>query len=185
MSRLSVALRNYLVQAPEVQALVAAGTLGKGPHWTDGWIFPDKPFANIEKYSAKALVVVTQTTNYDPMNVYNTEEFPRVYLDVWASPTRDAAGSPVQMNADNVCETVFAAIKPYVHTVHLGVHTTSPAFMGTPGNFLQWGTAAEIASNTGLFIGSSTYTNGPVFTDVSDGNGAVMARYTLGVQVIG
>lgn len=185
MTRLSVALRNFLVQSPEVQTLVSAGTIGSGVHWPTGWVFADMSYATIEKYSAKAMIVVSESGNYDPINVYNTMTFPRVFLDIWASPTRDTAGSPIKDDADNIAEDIFSAIKPYVHITHPAVHSTSPAFMGRPGSFIQWGSAAEISSNTGVFIGDCTYTNGPVFTKAADGNGVLLARYTLGVQVVG
>jgi hypothetical protein len=185
MTRLTVALRNFLVQTPEMQNLVSAGTIGHGVHWPDGWVFADMSYASIEKYSAKAMIVLTESGNYNPMNVYNTMQFPRVLLDIWASPTRDANGSPIKDDADNIAENIFSQIKHYVHITHPAVHSTSPAFMGSPGSMLQWGTAAEMASNTGVFIGDCTYTNGPVYSKVTDGNGVLMARYTLGVQVVG
>lgn len=185
MTRLSVALRNFLVQAPEVQNLVSAGTIGSGPHWPQGWVFADRSYATVEKYSAKAMIVVTEGTNYDPLNTYNTEAFPRVFVDIWASPTRDTAGSPIKNDADNIAENIFLAIKPYVHTVHPGIHSTSPSFMGRPGDPIQWGTAAEMAAYSGVFIGSATYTAGPVWSAVAEGNGAVMGRYTIGVSVVG
>jgi hypothetical protein len=185
MTRLTVALRNFLIQTPEVQNLVSVGTIGSGVHWPSGWVFADMSYATIEKYSAKAMIVLTESGNYNPMNTYNTMAFPRVLLDIWASPTRDANGSPVKDDADNIAENVFSAIKPYVHIVHPAVHSLSPTFMGPVGSPIQWGTAAEIASQTGVFIGGCTYTNGPAYSTVIGGNGVMMARYTLGVQVVG
>jgi hypothetical protein len=188
MNRLTLACRNMLVQTPQVVARVADGTIGGqgSAAWSDGWIFADKPEANIEKRSHRALIVLTSGGNWQSPNPHNTAQFPLLLLDIWASPTRNADGSPSMPDADLLIEDIFAEIRPYLHTVDLGVPgiDSDPAlpYLGRPGYPRFWGTAEEIANRTGTLIVSSQHVGGPDFADVKDGNGARFARYTFGIQ---
>lgn len=188
MTRLTLALRNTLVQTPEVQAMVADGRIGRGTTWTDGWIFSDKPHANIEKKSYSSLTVITEAT-WQSRNAHNTSRFPLLLIDIWASPTRRTDGSVLREDADNLIEDVFSAYFPYVHTVNMSVpgnadlDPTLP-YLGRPGSPRFWGTAEQIADHTGSLVIAAEHVGGPDFSDVRDGNGARMARYQIGVQTI-
>lgn len=185
MTRLTLAARNMLVQVPEVKAMVSDTRIGSGSTWTDGWIFSDKPHANIEKRSHMALVVITEAP-WQPPNTHNTMQFRLLLVDIWASPTRQPDGSPRKDDADNLIEEVFAAVRPYLHTVEMGVPGNSDldptlSYLGRPGHPRFWGTEQEIANHTGVLIIASEHNGGPIFSDVRDGNGARMGRYQIGV----
>lgn len=187
MTRLILNARNMLVQVPEVLALIEARQIGRGKAFSDGWIFANTPHANIEAKSYQALVVLTFGGTWQEPNGHNTARFPRMYVDVWASPTRKADGTPERADADYLIEDVMAAMLPYLHTVDAGVpgsadHDPTLPFLGRPGQPRMWGTAAQIASRTGSLVMSSELLGEPEFSDVRDGNGARMGRYSFGVH---
>lgn len=186
MTRLTLAARNYLVQTPEIKALISSGKLGNGSAFKDGWIFTGKPYATIEKYSYKSLIVVTETPWSAP-NAHNTMEFPMINVDIWASPHRMADGTPIKDDADLLIEEVMQAMKPYLHTINLAVPGNADldpelSYLGKPGDPRIWGTENEIRDRTGVLILASQMLNGPVLRDVQDGNGARMGRYTFGIH---
>lgn len=191
MTRLTLGARNLLVQAPEVKALITAGLLGGGPTfrtWKDGWVFADMPYANIESRSHTALVVITDGGGWQGPDPTGTSRFPRLLVDIWASPTRDEDDcTSIQVqDADILIEDVFAAMRPYLHTVNLGVPVTATpaqAWLGAPGYPRVWGTAAQIAGHTGVTVLSSEQLGEPDFNDVRDGNGARMGRYAFGLHI--
>lgn len=188
MTRLTLAARNLLVQVPEVQALVASGRIGRSQTWIDGWIFDSKPYTTIEKYSNKALIVITHGGSWQPLNEHNTSRFPRLFVDIWASPTRLEDGTPQRDDADLLIETVWHALFPYLHTVDLGVAGTQKdavrPWEGRRGYPRVWGTAVEIAARTGVTVLGSQQLGEPELSDVRDGNGARMGRYSLGIHHI-
>lgn len=187
MIRITRALRNMLVQTPEIQSRVQDKTIGSDATWATGWVFADMPEANIEKRSHQALIVVSYDGQWQEPNAHNTARFPRILLDIWASPTRQPGGSPRQPDADLLIEEIFEDIRPYIHTIQPSVpgnrdlDQTKP-YLGRPGNPRIWGTFAEIATATGVLVMSSQQVSEPTFFDVKDGNGARMGRYVLGVH---
>lgn len=192
MTRLTLGARNLLVQAPEVKALISAGVLGGGAAfstWKDGWVFADQPYANIESRSHMALVVISDGGGWQGPDPAGTSRFPRLLVDIWASPTRhvsDHTSVKIQ-DADILIEDVFAALRPYLHTVNLGVpgspdHSLT-TWQGVPGSPRVWGTAAQIVGRTGVTVLSSEQQGEPNFSDVRDGNGARMGRYAFGLHI--
>lgn len=182
MTRLTLDLRNLLVQTPEILAYVANKTIGKGLAFTDGWVFDTMPYANIEKKSHQALIVITHDGTWQAPNEHNNMRFPRIVVDIWASPTRKADGSPVMHDADDLIEEIMDSIRPYLHTVNVDVPPDASPFMGTPGHPRIWGTAEQIAARTGSLVMASQSLGEPQFSDVKDGNGARMGRYQFGVS---
>lgn len=179
MTRLTLGVRNFLVQTPEVKTLIAAGLIGGGPKfttWKDGWLFADYPYATIETRSHMALVVFSDGGGWQAPNTHNTGRFSRLLVDVWASPTRDSANtlSVKVQDADLLIETVMDAMRPYLHTLL----TPFP----TSANVWLWGTTVEVSTHTGVYVLSSEQLGEPVFSDVREGNGARMGRYTFGVS---
>lgn len=178
-----LAAREYIAQIPEIKALVTAGLIGRGEIFTDGWIFAYKPQrVTIEKYSHRAMIVVNSDDQWAPMNEYGTAQFPRLFVDIWASPTRNSDGSENKPDADELIRRVMAAMMPHLHTVNIAVPVGSPDFMGPDGGTRMWGTAAQIASREGLPIYGSHNLDGPKFSDVANGNGARMASWTFGIS---
>jgi hypothetical protein len=188
MTRLTVAARNLAAIIPGIQSKVADGSIGSDSVWTDGWIFSDKPYANIEKKSHTALIVISPGGNWQAPNQYNTSRFPLMYIDIWASPTRGTNFSPVRPDADTLIEEVFDVLFPYFHTVNQDVPgiASDPdlPYLGKPGFPRVWGTADEISSRTGVTIVGSQLLLEPEFADVEDGNGARFARFSFGVQTV-
>lgn len=187
MTRLTLAARNLVVQAPEVKALIAAKQIGSSKTWSDGWVFDDKPYITIEKYSHQALLVITDANGWQEPNDHNTARFPKINVDIWASPTRNADKSVVTHDADRLIEDVFDAIYPYLHTIQPSVPGNASldptrSYLGRPGFPRFWGTAEEIEARTGVLVISSKLLGEPSFFDVEDGNGARMGRYTFGLQ---
>jgi hypothetical protein len=182
---LALAARNMLVQLPEVKQLIAERKIGRGTAlFNDGWVFADKPYTTIENYSNRALIVVTESGGWTTPNPHNTARFPRLYVDIWASPTRNADGSVKEQDADDLIREVMAAISPYLHLVHGSVPTDWPEFFGKPGDFIFWGNAEEMAAHDcPLILGSERQTE-PVFSDVADGEGVRMATYVFNVSTI-
>lgn len=172
MTRLTLAARNKIVQIPAVQDLVSAGKIGKSATWTSGWIFDSRPQVEIETSSAKCMVVVADDGTWLPPNAHNTEKFLAMFVDVWASPTRNTDGSQRTPDAEFLIETVFEALLPELHTVH-------PA--GPDGEIRWWGTASQIENRTGLPVFYSQKLTEIEFSPVEDGNGAVMGRVRFGV----
>jgi len=186
MTRLTLAARNLLVQVPEVQALREMGRIGRGATWPDGWIFDSRPYATIEQYSRKALVVISYAGTWMAPNEHNSAHFHRLYVDIWASPTRLPDGTPEREDADMLIETVWEALSTHLHTVNRDVPSdgsVSP-LLGLPGHPRVWGTAEEIEARTGVVVLGSQQLGEPDLSDVRDGNGARMGRYVIGVQTI-
>lgn len=187
MSRLALNARNMIVQIPGIKAMIADKRIGKGKAFTDGWVFYSMPNATIEDKSYQALVVVTVGGTWQAPNEHNTARFPRLYVDVWASPTRGADKSPLRPDADFLIEDVIEQILPYMHTVDMGVpgspnYDPTLPYLGRPGQPRMWGTAEQIAARTGSLVMSSQLLGEPDFSDVRDGNGARMGRFTFGVH---
>ena len=166
--------------------MIADKRIGKGNAFVDGWVFDTMPYANIEKKSHQALIVITHDGTWQSPNEHNTARFVRINVDIWASPTRQADGTVIRNDADDLIEEVMEAIRPYLHTVNPSVpgnSTTDPVlpYLGKPGQPRIWGTASQIAAGTGVLVIGSQALNEPTFNDVKDGNGARMARYSFGV----
>ena len=188
MTRLTVAARNLAAIIPGVQDMVTAGTIGSDSVWTDGWIFSDKPYANIEKKSHTALIVISPGGSWKAPNSHNTARFPLMNIDIWASPTRGSDLSPIRPDADTLIEDVLDVLFPYFHTVNSDVPGISSdpelPYLGKPGFPRVWGTEEEISSRSGVVIVSSQLLAEPTFADVEDGNGARFARFSFGVQTV-
>lgn len=183
MTRLTLDLRNLLVQTPEIQTFISDKVIGRGSTaFTDGFVFDSTPFTNIEKKSHQAFIVIAHDGTWQAPNAHNNMRFPRIVVDVWASPTRKADGTPATTDADLLIEEVMAGIWPYLHTVNMDVPPDAPAILGEPGKPRIWGTAGQIATRTGSLVMASQSLGEPTFTDVRDGNGARMGRYAFGVS---
>lgn len=177
MTRLTLAARNLLVQDDTLLPLIGSGTL-LGP-----WVFADSPFARIEN-SQKVLVVITENGSHSPANLHNTVRFPKMYVDVWADPTRNSDNSVHAFDADDKIEAVLAVINKHFHTANLDVPPGAPAYQGAPGSFKVWGTAEQIAARTGVLILGSQFMDGPTYSDVSNSTGTRMGRVWYAVDTI-
>lgn len=155
-------LRKFLVTTPEVQALVTAGTIASDNVMTTGYLFTGSPYKKVETLNKAAILVIRQDEDSEPPRPGSNFDFPKLTLDIWASPTRDANGDVQDYDADDVIRTVYKAIRKYIHTVNSA---------NSPKNW------------AGTVIVSSEVQEGPTYSDVREGNGARMARVIIGVTL--
>lgn len=167
MTTLAYAARNFLAQQSSVTSL-----LGDDALW-DTWIFVDAPQALVEK-SQTCLIVITEENGWANANDYNTARFPRLQLDIWADPTRNADGSVQKKDAKLKIEAVYNAVDKYLHLVDNSLPS---------GAFHKWGTAAQIANGTAKRIVSSKRSGEPSYSATFDNTGGYMARLYYNVEV--
>lgn len=167
MAQLAYDVRNYLAQQKDLTDLLASS-----PNWGT-WIYADKPLGKIEN-TGKALVVISENGSSDSSNSHNTLAFPRLYVDVWADPTRNPDGSVRQQDADIKIGKIHKLLSKYLHLVDNGTRQGMP---------ICWGNQAQMLTYTGSLINSSQRDGEPTYYDVADGNGARMGSVTYSVSV--
>lgn len=165
MTQLSLAVRNTLAQDPAVTALVAHSA-----SW-DTWIFDEKPIGARFENNGTCLIVINEVGTWTDANEHNRLYFPLLQVDIWADPDRRADKTILRDNARQKILTIQRAIDRTLHTV-----------TGSPQGWYVWGTAAEIANRTGVFVAGSKRRSGPDFSDIDNTEKAVMGRYTYGVN---
>lgn len=164
MSRLTLAIRNLLVQDPDITS-----RLGRSTKWPEGWVFDMKPYVAIEN-KQRVLIVVSQQGGWSAPNSHNTMKFPRIAIDVWADPTRNDDNSVSIDDADDKIVDVLKYVARTLNKVNLSAE------------FIEmWGTADEIASKTGVPILASQQLDEVELSPMSDGNGARMGRVYFGI----
>jgi len=176
MTVLSLAARNYLAQDTKLTAL-----LGRSATFTE-WIFDTKPYAKIEN-SQSALIVVSESGNWQPRNQHNTQKYPRLIVDIWADPTRNPDHSVKIDDADRKIDKIRDVLSTHLHLVNPDVNVDDPDWMGAKRYPHVWGTQSEIFTRFGVIISGSQELSGPELSDVRDSNGARMGRLTYGVSV--
>lgn len=168
MTTLSLAVRNLLAQDEGLKAL-----LGRSASW-DTWIFDQKPVNVKIENTSKCFIVINESGTWAPPNLHNTMLFPRLIIDVWADPTRNANKTVQKFDAQNKVGAIQKFLDKHLHTVD----------PGTPsGEVRIWGTEEEIAAKTGVVVTGSQRLTGPDFSPIRDSEGSVMGSYTYGVNV--
>lgn len=165
--RLTLSVRNFLAQQPDVTAL-----LGSSPNW-DTWIFADQPWAKVEN-SSSAMVVIQQDDQWAVPNEHNTMKFPRLFVDVWADPSRNADKSIRVRDADDRILKIQEAIFRHMHTVSMN-------YGGMP---ICWGTAEQMANYTGVLISGSSRKQETKFSPMANNDGGRMGSCVYGVNLI-
>jgi len=163
--RITVSLRNFITTLPVIQQMVADGKIGKDSSMPEGYIFEGRPLYPVEKLNKSALLVISSTSSWEPPLRERSLEYPRIELDIWASPTRDSDGGIEIPDADDLIDDIYKALKPYIHIVHRSKAN---------GAIFTW---------DGVHIVSSEVIDGPEYRNVEEGNGARMARISIGVAV--
>lgn len=173
MTTLTLAIRNELARIPALTALLA-----KSDAW-DTWIFDERPVKVAIENTSKCMIVVSSADSYSGANDHNTMRFPQVYVDVWADPTRDTTrpGRPVKIyDAEMKIEKIFKHVDAFLHRTDPG----SPA-----GGVLIWGTAAQVAAQTGVILAGSHRISGEVsISQVKDSEGTLMGRIAYGINLL-
>jgi hypothetical protein len=166
LTLLTRAMRDTLLQDSDITALVG------GSSNFPNWIFADKSYAQVEN-SQTSMIVIQQSGGWTQSNLHNTMKFPRLFVDVWSDPTRNANDDVMIYDADEKIDALQDLIFGHFHTVNLNVG-------GYP---IMWGTADQIATRTGQMILGSQRTEETTYSDVTDGDGARMGSTVYGVNL--
>lgn len=107
-------LQNYL----PFRDLVDAGKIGKDPDGTV-WLFQGlddqgRPFRDPEG-SGTAVIVLSEYTQWAPMNETNNMYFPGLQMLIYADSTRNEDGSPAKRDAHNKAKQIYRALNPAFH----------------------------------------------------------------------
>lgn len=170
MTRLSRAAADTLAQDKALRKL-----LGRSVSYPT-WIFDQRPVKVAIEGTQTCMIVVNELTQYTSPNDHNTLAFPRLIVDIWADPTREApGGAPTVYDAPEKVEAIAKLVNRHFHLVDSGTAS---------GGIVIWGTAEEIAARTGVAITGSKRLDGPDYSDVRDSEGSVMGRLTFGVNAL-
>jgi hypothetical protein len=175
MSALSLAAVRLLLQDPDVLALVGTDR-DLGP-----WIADQKPFFIIEN-SQTVGIVINEADEWDAPNTYNSQQFPRLQVDIWADSSRNRDGSVAKRDADDKIARVQAAIEVHFHTKNLDVPPGAPAWWGPVGQMRMWGSAQQIQQRTGVPILGSSRQVGTLTSDIADVEAGRMRRLRYGLN---
>lgn len=99
----------YLLSIPVITSAVGA--------FDDGtpWIFQDSLFKTIES-TQQAAIVVTRTGGWAAPNEYNSAEFPRMQVNFYVDPARDAANNVTSKGeARRRAYELYKIVDPYLH----------------------------------------------------------------------
>jgi hypothetical protein len=152
----AAAVVNRLLQNTDLLALV-----GTDPETLDRYIFQDTLLMGTQylENSQQVAVVVSHVGEWDVRSPFGVQEFPRIVVQVYADPDRDAAGDKVS--------TVSARDKA------LDVSKVLTKALHRTSQFDErW---------LDLRVLSSTQTRGPEIASVGDGNGLVVATSYFGL----
>jgi hypothetical protein len=137
--------------------------LGTDPEEGNPYLFQDTLIMGTEylEGSQKCAVVVSHVGEWDIRSPFNSFEFPRLYIQVYADPDRDAGGDKVSTISarDKALEVSKVLTK--------ALHRTSQFDE-------RW---------LDLRVLGSTQTRGPEIGDMGDGNGLVVAASYFGLIV--
>lgn len=158
MTALTVAIANELKTDTDLTDL-----LGTTP-WYGSWIFTQKPFVMVEN-SQKSLIVITHEGSWAAANDYNTEQFPRIAVDIWADPQRNDDHSVALDDTEDKIEAVLKIVKKHLHRVSNSNPDGTSIFFGT------------------VRIHSTKFTTGPEIFPISDGNGGQMGRSYFNIAI--
>lgn len=167
MTRLTYAMTQELLKDPRITDYMG------GSVTFPNWIFDTKNYAKVEG-SQKGMIVIVQDGAYTAPNDHNTMRFPRIYVDVWVDPTRNADKSVKRDDADERIERIHQLISEHFHTVSMNLG-------GMP---LVWGSEADIAAGKGVYVGGSIRQDEPSYADIANGDGGRMGTVIYGVNLL-
>lgn len=167
MTALTLAIRNLLLQDEDLTDLLAMyPTLGPG-------IFDERPVGARFEGKGKCIIVVAYGGTWTVANEHNTLRFPRIFVDIWADPTRNADKSVQVYDADDKIEVIQNLVDKHLHLVNKSRPDGLPWI---------WGTAEQMSEKTGVIIDGSSRTMGPDISPISDTDGAMMGRTTYNIS---
>lgn len=102
----------YLLAQPDVVAAVDTFTIGGQ---VKPGIFGYRSWATLEG-SSKTCIVLSSDTGWAGANTYNTLRFPRLVMNIWADPIRDAGGHVIYPGeVMQRAAKVFRVVDRYLH----------------------------------------------------------------------
>ena len=168
MTSLSLAIRNLLAQDTQLRAL-----LGRSLSW-DTWVFDTNPVNVRVENTGKCLIVVSEEGTWTFPNQHNTMRFPKINVDIWADPTRNSDRTIQLFNAETKIEEIQKLVDAHLHLVDPSTSAGMPYI---------WGTADEIAAQTGVLVVGSQRLSGPDIYPIQDSEGSFMGRIAYGVNL--
>lgn len=163
MSTIVKAVQQAIQDADNIQALVAEGVIGKDSGWVNGWIFDSALSVRMES-TQKCAIVVSYGGGWLPPLEDGLTRFPRVVVDIWADPLRDAStGSVLEDDAADKAFRVYHEVRKVLHRIDRS---------GPGGSSIYFGD---------LRISSSVAADEPELHKVTDGNGAKMLRCVFNI----
>lgn len=169
MTTLSLAARNTLAQDPELKAL-----LGRSVSWST-WIFDEDPLNVHVENTSRSLIVINEGDPWTSSNGHNTMTFPSLVVDIWSDPSRNSDKTVKVSDARTKIFGIKKLVDKHFHLVDSGTSQGLPWI---------WGTAAQIASRTGVVIAGSHHLSGPSFSPIRDTDGAYMGRIIYAVNQV-
>lgn len=146
----------FLAAQTDVRAVLGAFTdVGQTP-----WVFQNALLVTIEQTSSVA-AVIWHAGGWSGANIHNTLSFPRLGLDLYADPQRDADGNPAKFNGETRTRIV-AAYKTIDRHLHMAA-----------GGQAYWGTVR---------ICGSTRLAEPSIHDVKDTDGTLRLQVFYAVE---
>lgn len=125
MSLLGQAAVEKILASTAVQALIGTDigqdATGEGP-FTAGWVFRShdnemSPYRDVQA-TGKACIVVAERESWTSPNLYNTAQFPTLFIVIYADSARATNGTsitPAQRDSRDRCQRVHQAVHPLFH----------------------------------------------------------------------
>lgn len=104
----AVATHRRLSARPDLLALLGSST-GLGP-----WLWSDNPHTVVEG-TGKQAIVLSHAGVWTSPNTHNTAQFPRLRMQYWSDPTRDAQRNVVKQDARAKAWKVYQAARRTLH----------------------------------------------------------------------
>ena len=178
MTDLSLGATNFLLQVPEIVALVGKDSR-VGP-----WIFDEKPVINIQS-SQRSMIVVNQGDSHTDMASRKTTRFPSLIVDIWSDSDRTASGSVPVTNSTEKIQQLADLVLKHLHFQNPSVSPDDPKYYGEIRYPRVFGTAEQISDRTGVTVLDSLSESGDVsISQVRDSEGSEMGRLTFNLTVL-
>jgi hypothetical protein len=156
---LVAAVRGYLALQPEIYSV-----LGSSVDW-DVWLFQETPYVRIEG-SQQTACVLKQMGSWTTPNMHNHMRFPRLQVEYWADPDRDAdSNNSNPLTAKDKILIAHDVIDRFLHFTALGEQWWPDIDAHAPMRILNSARQGEIdfspiPDGDGMMRGVTTYAIG-------------------------
>lgn len=146
-------LHKYLTAQPDVTA-----TLGTFPFTTTPYLFTGSLWVAMEGTSSTA-AVISRAGGWAGANLHNTLRFPRISLDIYADPQRDAGNVTDPGEAERRIDATYKIFDTHLHRPQSGIQ--------------MWGDVRTVAA---------TRLGEPDVYPVPDGDGLLRLQVFYGIS---